>query len=449
MAPVFSGSLQAKKKSELQSLASALDVSTDGTKEELQHRIKKYLETNQSELEEDHHFSGLFDRRRKRKESVPPRTRSDERSNGRRVVSMVPYEATPAKDLSDVSAFLKNPMPSPSEKGSQSSPNRRSLRSTRSSFVIADTAVDESPDEETDSAADQSLPDQIIVKRESPQRVSSMLQIVKRKQEVVVHKANQTFFQTRTFLSNARTIWTMSVLLQFLFIYISVVPWKFLHIPYTEISTSTSPDLPPVVPSRGPSPSWKSLAITIPYPPLAMFQSRMFWTILLHWFIPTVLIPGLAGILISFKPSPSKHSSAEVIPSESREITRVVRGRAHEQVEEQEEVETPPQAKNTPIFDLFDPLTASIVQLAAQIAYTFPTILGSFPLVAHTGTGPLIKSVDVIGWKWRVLLASVGVAFSFAETLTRSLTSSQPNSSTPGQQETVDDIDDAESAEVD
>ncbi|KAJ3823431.1 hypothetical protein F5880DRAFT_1718450 [Lentinula raphanica] len=414
MAPVFSGSLQAKKKSELQSLASALDVSTDGTKEELQHRIKKYLETNQSELEEDHHFSGLFDRRRKRKESVPPsvnrRTRSDERSNGRRVVSTVFHEVTPAKDLSDVSAFLKNPMPSPSEKGSQSSPNRRSLRSTRSSFVIADTAVDESPDEETDSAADQSLPDQIIVKRESPQRVSSMLQIVKRKQE---------------FLSNARTIWTMSVLLQFLFIYISVVPWKFLHIPYTEISTSTSPDLPPVVPSRGSSPSWKSLAITIPYPPLAMLQSRMFWTILLHWFIPTVLIPGLAGILISFKPSPSKHSSAE------------------------EEVETPPQAKNTLIFDLFDPLTASIVQLAAQIAYTFPTTLGSFPLVAHTGTGPLIKSIDVIGWKWRVLLASVGVAFSFAETLTRSLTSSQPNPSTPGQQEPVDDIDDAESAEVD
>ncbi|KAJ3754614.1 hypothetical protein EV360DRAFT_51285 [Lentinula raphanica] len=414
MAPVFSGSLQAKKKSELQSLASALDVSTDGTKEELQHRIKKYLETNQSELEEDHHFSGLFDRRRKRKESVPPsvnhRTRSDERSNGRRVVSMVFYEVTPAKDLSDVSAFLKNPMPSPSEKGSQSSPNRRSLRTRRTQvavLVVIFLVV-------------------VIVANVSPSlSPSSMLQIVKRKQEVVVHKANQTFFQTRTFLSNARTIWTMSVLLQFLFIYISVVPWKFLHIPYTEISTSTSPDLPPVVPSRGPSPSWKSLAITIPYPPLAMLQSRMFWTILLHWFIPTVLIPGLAGILISFKPSPSKHSSAE------------------------EEVETPPQAKNTLIFDLFDPLTASIVQLAAQIAYTFPTTLGSFPLVAHTGTGPLIKSIDVIGWKWRVLLASVGVAFSFAETLTRSLTSSQPNPSTPGQQEPVDDIDDAESAEVD
>lgn len=72
MSSVFSGALQPKKKGDLQELASALKISSDGTKDELYIRLKKHLDKHQMELESDPQFSGLFDRRRKRKESVPP-----------------------------------------------------------------------------------------------------------------------------------------------------------------------------------------------------------------------------------------------------------------------------------------------------------------------------------------------------------------------------------------
>jgi SAP domain-containing new25 len=69
MAPVYSGSLQPKKKAELQDIASALNLSELGTKEELQSRIKKHLDNNQAMLEDDPSFVGLFGRR---KRSVQP-----------------------------------------------------------------------------------------------------------------------------------------------------------------------------------------------------------------------------------------------------------------------------------------------------------------------------------------------------------------------------------------
>ncbi|KAJ3796481.1 hypothetical protein GGU11DRAFT_809753 [Lentinula aff. detonsa] len=421
MAPVFTGSLPTKKKGDLQSLASALNISTEGTKEELQTRIKKYLDRNQAELEEDPHFSGLFDRRRKRKESVSSSKRSavdgtNERLNGRRVVAMVPiHESTPAKDLSDVSAFLKNPPTSPSETEQSSSPNRRMI--TRSSLAIADIATDIPPSAETGTAVDQSLLDRTIT---SAPPVNSLLQILKRKQKAVAYRANKSLYLTRSFLSNARTIWTVSVLAQFLYIYVSVVPWQFLHIPFSATSTPALSDTPPptVVPQPALSQSWNFISITIPYPPLGTFESHIFWTIVLHWFIPTVLIPVVAGVLISFRPPPLKPSTRAIL-SESREISRHVRG-GDEEVEVEEET-TQNHSAVAQLSALLDPLTASIVQLAAQIAYTFPSIHGPFSLSFHIS--PLITSIDVLGFKWRVLLASIGVAFSFAEALTGSLTS--------------------------
>jgi hypothetical protein len=69
MAPIYSGSLQPKKKIELQEIALALRISHQGTKEELVQRITKHLDFNQSSLEDNPTFTGLFSRR---KRSVQP-----------------------------------------------------------------------------------------------------------------------------------------------------------------------------------------------------------------------------------------------------------------------------------------------------------------------------------------------------------------------------------------
>jgi len=69
MAPIYSGSLQPKKKIELQEIALALRISDQGTKDELVQRITKHLDFNQSSLEDNLTFTGLFSRR---KRSVQP-----------------------------------------------------------------------------------------------------------------------------------------------------------------------------------------------------------------------------------------------------------------------------------------------------------------------------------------------------------------------------------------
>jgi hypothetical protein len=69
----FSGALQPKKKAELQEIATALQISDQGTKEDLQNRIKGYLDKNQTKLEEEPAFTGLFGRvKRKRGGSEKP-----------------------------------------------------------------------------------------------------------------------------------------------------------------------------------------------------------------------------------------------------------------------------------------------------------------------------------------------------------------------------------------
>lgn len=115
-------------------------------------------------------------------------------------------------------------------------------------------------------------------------------------------------------------------------------------------------------------------ALTIPYPPLSTFQQEAFWKTLGHWALPALFIPALIGTLISFRPAP-----------QSSTITS--------------------NTINLP----FDALTASIIRLAAQIAYPYPVI------------DKYIQNVDVLGWQWRVLVAGVGVAFAFAEAISSGL----------------------------
>jgi hypothetical protein len=63
----FSGALQPKKKAELQEIATALQISDHGTKEELQNRIKAHLDKHQTKLEEEPAFAGLFGRVKRRR----------------------------------------------------------------------------------------------------------------------------------------------------------------------------------------------------------------------------------------------------------------------------------------------------------------------------------------------------------------------------------------------
>lgn len=114
--------------------------------------------------------------------------------------------------------------------------------------------------------------------------------------------------------------------------------------------------------------------VSVPYPPWSTFQSSAFWQVLLHWAIPTLIAPAFVGCIISFNPA-----------------------------------NAPPPKSNpteTPIAP-FDPLTASIIRLAAQVAYPYTA------LVARTN----VADLDVLGYNWRILSASVGLAFSFAEAI--------------------------------
>lgn len=108
--------------------------------------------------------------------------------------------------------------------------------------------------------------------------------------------------------------------------------------------------------------------IGFPYPPLAALQTSAFWNVLRHWFLPTLFIPALFGILISFRPTPQR---------------------------------SPSSSSNLP----FDALTASIIRLAAQVVYPYSAFEED------------LQGVDVLGWRWRVVGAAVGVAFAFAEAI--------------------------------
>ncbi|KZP30217.1 hypothetical protein FIBSPDRAFT_850957 [Athelia psychrophila] len=341
-APAFAGSLQAKKKAELQEIASALSISDIGTKEELQNRIKAHLEKHQEKLEEEPAFAGLFGRLNKRKRQgsekpAPSRFAPDE---------------PPKHELS---------------------PARSSRRSNALETVREITPVEEeAPVEEVEEAATVPFLDRIglsapddsgALVATSPRRVRDLLpkpdeiisiSAVKLREEsaIVLQQGNDMLLTLRGFLSNSRNIWSLTAVFEVLYILHAIIPWARFEVPLSPTSV-----------------------VGIPYPPLAAFQTSAFWLTLYHWSLPALFIPALFGTLISFRPAPQQSPDN-------------------------------PHVVNMP----FDPLTASIIRLAAHIAYPFAS-------VDETS----VQGVDVLGWRWRVLGAGVGLAFAFAEAISGKL----------------------------
>jgi hypothetical protein len=94
-----------------------------------------------------------------------------------------------------------------------------------------------------------------------------------------------------------------------------------------------------------------TFVVSIPYPTPSYLFSSTLWSLLAKWSLPTLVIPQLCGALISFSIPP-------------RDV---------------------------------DPVTVGIVRVACSVA-------------SHWGI-----TNDVLGSRWRVLSASIGAAFAFAE----------------------------------
>ncbi|KAJ7257877.1 hypothetical protein B0H12DRAFT_1322702 [Mycena haematopus] len=264
--PPFSGALQPKKKSELQQIASALDIVSTGTKDELQSRIKKHLDNNQAELEDDPLFAGLFGRR---KRSVqPPASRVEPR----KVVVLDPVRESTPVDNRAISAYLKSNPFSPA---------------TPSSLPPLPDSADNSMEV---VRADRSIIDHLPLSRPD---VNLVVQRFKESEENARRSANEGLIAFRGFLSNSRNIWSLSAIFELAFILYTIVPWQ--------IYNASTPNL-------------ASTTFALPYPPTYTLNYPGFIPTLTHWFIPTLLLPALLGTVISFSPATPSPSPSRAIP---------------------------------------------------------------------------------------------------------------------------------------
>ncbi|KIL56482.1 hypothetical protein M378DRAFT_89238 [Amanita muscaria Koide BX008] len=352
MSPIaFAGGLQQKKKSELQELAVALKISDQGTRESLHTRIKEYLDDNQATLEDNPRFAGLYGRRRRSAQPPGPSHEkplsrfansmgdsdakpSDAKSKDDKKASLEPIdEATATSEMRDISVYLKKPPLSPPE-----------VTSTKSTTPLR-SEPSKSPARSSPSKQPKKPVQHLKL---SPRQIAVPTLLAK--QESLVRNGTELLIAIRTLLSNSRNIWSLTAIVDLLFILYGVLPSNVFTVPLTS----------------------NVYPIHIYYPPLLLlFKTQVFWLVLFHWFTPTLLIPAVFGNLVSFTPGEAISSghATQVIP--------------------------------------FDPLTASIVRLAAQIAYPYTLM--------ETRVG--ILGLDVLGFQWRVLNASIGVAFAFAEAI--------------------------------
>lgn len=343
MAPItFSGTIPSKKKADLQAIAVALDISDTGTKEDLQGRIKRHLEQHQSKYEDDPTFSGLYGKRKKN--SQPPIGRfipsspaeqekpqkSPQVTRSRRIVPHDSREITPVDDMRNVSMMLKNLPISPD---AESTPN---------------TSAKPSPQKEQRKPESTRPVASIQKSRPISKPIAELAceSFVKLQVSVQQH-TRTTLLTTRAVLSDSTNIWFLTALLELFYILYMVIPWQTFEL----------------------APGSRSqFYLAIPYPPARTFLQPSFWTVLIHWSIPTIFIPIVFGLLVSFHPANST-------------------------------------SVRTPRVVALDPLSASIVRLAAHVAYPFRSLETS------------LQGIDVIGQRWRLLTASVVVAFAFAEAI--------------------------------
>ncbi|KAK0478708.1 hypothetical protein IW261DRAFT_1564785 [Armillaria novae-zelandiae] len=236
MAP-FSGSLQPKKKADLQNIATSLGISDAGTKDELQLRIKKHLDNNQDVLEGDPQYAGLYGIRSRggavaRKPSLqpqlpssrlaPPKEPTPPSPSPRKAVPMDPIVETPGRGevsvmLKAMTPFVKAPLPPSTASISTIATARRGL--------------------------------------------STMVVQVKQAEPLV---------KTRSWMSNAAHIWLLSALIEFVVLLGAVVPWAWAPVGGT----------------------------SVPYP---LLQNRVVWMAIAWWAGPTVVVPGVLGHLVSFR----------------------------------------------------------------------------------------------------------------------------------------------------
>lgn len=108
---VFSGNLTTKKKAELVEIAQALGVSDVGVREEIQQRVKKHLEDNATDLQDDPAFTGLYTRNMRQKSlqpqsSITSITSQKPASTRGSLAAIRERESTPVVEMRDVSMML-------------------------------------------------------------------------------------------------------------------------------------------------------------------------------------------------------------------------------------------------------------------------------------------------------------------------------------------------------
>ncbi|TDL15099.1 hypothetical protein BD410DRAFT_138012 [Rickenella mellea] len=329
----FGGSLQPKKKAELQEIAQALKIDDTGTREELQTRIKKHLDENTRELEDDPAFAGLFaSRRRGRGGSAQPQTQPPLKApvaRGLGGIKEMREESPGVDDMRDVSMMIPRAPISPGVGARPRTPESAGYSSlpplppSPAKSIIADAMA-------------------------QPE-----VQAVVEMERNVIRGGFQVLAQTRALLSNGRNI----VIITTIFDFVSIL----LTIHYDEPF--------PVRP------------ITQDFKPAA--TAMLLAT--LYWAIPSLFVPSILGFLISFAPQTSPRSQS----SESQSPLSTMK---------------------------FDPLTSSIVRVAANLV--FPIRFMALSGLGGVQTAEIETiNMDVLGSNWRVFTGSLALAFTLAEAI--------------------------------
>ncbi|KAF8589015.1 hypothetical protein K439DRAFT_1278805, partial [Ramaria rubella] len=313
----FTGSLQAKKKQDLQDIALALNISDSGIRDELQNRIKLHLSQNEATLSEDPRFGGLYGRNRKRSwldsakedamsvtsEDHDERIRTYARKNARQIVQ----RDTPP-------------------------PPNNSLAKVMEELEPADLPLPPSP-----------IPSAVVQAASAIGRDASALVLkVRQHERSIAIESRRLLKSTQGFLSDANNIFSITLLFELSIMLFTVLPISHFRIPLNPPYKVDDPILQP-----------STIIAIIPYPTPSYVFSLAFWTLLGKWALPTLVIPLLCGTLVSFDFPP-------------REI---------------------------------DPITVGIVRVACSVA-------------SRWGIAD-----ETLGSRWRILSASVGAAFAFAEAI--------------------------------